>query len=130
MPTKSYFLLYFLQTYKCKRMNHMNCIYKLDDIKEMFHSKVYVIHLEVFFLNCLHYNRNAFICMVKYIFLHIYFCIAQDYTTMMSFSFSSFQIVKLKIMLGTIGINPHSHDQGKCAPSIAVLVETCKFIIM
>jgi hypothetical protein len=48
----------------------MNLIHKLDDTKEMFHSNVYVIHLEVFFSNCLHYNRNAFICMVKYIFLH------------------------------------------------------------
>jgi hypothetical protein len=121
MPTKSYFLLYFLQTYKCKRMNHMNLIHKLDDTKEMFHSNVYVIHLEVFFSNCLHYNRNHLICMVIYIFLHIYFCIARDYTTMMSFLFSSFQIVKLKIMLGPIGINPHSHDQGKYAPPLPSL---------
>jgi hypothetical protein len=37
----------------------MNFIHKFDDTKEMFHSNVYVIHLEVFFSNCLHYNRNA-----------------------------------------------------------------------
>jgi hypothetical protein len=43
----------------------MNLIYKLDDTKEMFHINVYVIHLEVFFSNCLHYNRNALIFMVK-----------------------------------------------------------------
>jgi hypothetical protein len=43
----------------------MNLIHKFDDTKEMFHSNVYVIYLEVFFSNCLHYNRNALIDMVK-----------------------------------------------------------------
>jgi hypothetical protein len=42
-----------------------NLIHKFDDTKEMFHSNVYVIYLEVFFLNCLHYNKNALIGMVK-----------------------------------------------------------------
>jgi hypothetical protein len=58
----------------------MNLIHKFDDTKEIFHSNVYVIHLEVFFSNCLHYNRNALICMVKkilkfylfFIYLFIY----------------------------------------------------------
>jgi hypothetical protein len=45
----------------------MNLIHKLDDTKEMFHSNVCVIYLEVFFSNCLHYNRNDLICMVIYI---------------------------------------------------------------
>ena len=44
MPTKSYFFLYFLETYKCQWMNHMNLIYKLDNTKEMFHINVYVIY--------------------------------------------------------------------------------------
>ena len=87
MTTKSYFLLNFLETYKCQRMYHMNLVHKFDDTKEMFNSNIYVIHLEVFFSNCLHYNRNTLIGMVKnnHIYIYIYICTARDYTTMMSF---------------------------------------------
>jgi hypothetical protein len=53
----------------------MNLIHKLDNTKEMFHINVYVLHIEVFFSNFLHYNRNALICMVKiiiYIYIYVF----------------------------------------------------------
>jgi hypothetical protein len=108
MPTKSYLLLYFLETYKCQRMNHMNLIHKFDDTKEMFHSNVYVIHLEVFFSNCLHYNRNALICMVN-IYLYIYIYILHstglhDYDEF--FGFHPFKLSSLKSCLGLLGSIP------------------------
>ena len=53
-------------------MNHMNLVHKFEDIKKMFHNNVYVIHLEVFLLNCLHYNTNALIGMV-YIYIYVIF---------------------------------------------------------
>jgi hypothetical protein len=52
----------------------------LDDTKEMFHSNVYVIHLEVFFSNCLHYNRNHLICMVIYIYIYEYIFVQHGIT--------------------------------------------------
>jgi hypothetical protein len=106
MPTKSYFLLHFLETYKCQRMNHMNLIHKLEDTKEMFHINVYVIHLEVFFSNCLHYNRNALIFMVNffYVYTFLHSTGLHDYGEF--FHFHPFKLSSSKSCLGLLGSIP------------------------
>jgi hypothetical protein len=78
----------------------MNLIHKLDDTKEMFHSNVYVIYLEVFFSNCLHYNRNHLICMVIYIYIYLYSTGLHDYDEF--FRFHPFKLSSSKSCLGLL----------------------------
>jgi hypothetical protein len=132
MPTKSYFFLYFLETYKCQRMNHMNLIHKFDDTKEMFHSNVYVIHLEVCFSNCLHYNRNALIGMVKnnYIYIYLHSTGLHDHDEF--FCFHPFKLSSSKSCLGLLGSIPTvmTKENAPLHCLLCRLVETREFAIM